>query len=337
MDKQELVALVTLCLVLVAFPTAMFAYRRAGVRAGELDAKVFEVVAQVPEAGGWKPQVITVFKGDKVRLRITGRDVVHGFAIGQLGIDEVMILPGETETVEFVADRVGRYTIYCNVWCSPSHYRMRGTLEVVDPTAPGEMPLSDVAAFDPLDGLDIDMAHPADEYPEVPPSAVRGALVYERLYGPDLPGADLLADLRIQSPSAAYIALRDERLLRPAQGMHRSSTARERWDLVAYLWSLTTTPQRLEVGGSLYGKNCAACHGETGSGDGPGGHYLRKLPVAFTNAASMAGGTSQIYAAKVRRGGMGTGMPSWGAIFTAEELIGVVDYLWTFLFSGLDD
>ena len=33
---------------------------------------------------------------------------------------------------------------------------------------------------------------------------------------------------------------------------------------------------------------------------------------------------------KIRRGGMGTGMPYWGSIFTEEELAALVDYLWTF-------
>ena len=46
----------------------------------------------------------------------------------------------------------------------------------------------------------------------------------------------------------------------------------------------------------------------------------------------MAGGSSQVYYAKTRRGEMGTGMPYWGTIFTEEETWSIVDYLWTFLF-----
>jgi mono/diheme cytochrome c family protein len=40
-----------------------------------------------------------------------------------------------------------------------------------------------------------------------------------------------------------------------------------------------------------------------------------------------------LYTAKIRRGGMGTGMPYWGSIFTEQELAAVVDYLWSFSFG----
>ena len=47
----------------------------------------------------------------------------------------------------------------------------------------------------------------------------------------------------------------------------------------------------------------------------------------------MSGGTGEIYLAKMRRGGMGTGMPYYGPILDDEESRSVIDYLWTFLFS----
>lgn len=48
----------------------------------------------------------------------------------------------------------------------------------------------------------------------------------------------------------------------------------------------------------------------------------------------MAGGSSEIYDAKIRRGEMGTGMPYRGTIFTEDETWNIVDYLWTFVFGG---
>jgi mono/diheme cytochrome c family protein len=35
---------------------------------------------------------------------------------------------------------------------------------------------------------------------------------------------------------------------------------------------------------------------------------------------------------KILRGGMGTGMPSWGAIFTAEQAWSLVAYIYSFQF-----
>lgn len=120
----------------------------------------------------------------------------------------------------------------------------------------------------------------------------------------------------------------------------------EAWDAVAYLWLSEMDPARLPAAASLYAKNCAACHGETGNGRGPGadalaaqglGHQsdmaMTGEPAAFTDARSMLGGTGEIYYAKIRRGGMGTGMPSFGPIFSPDETWLLVDYLWTFVFD----
>ncbi len=337
MNRQEVMALGVVLLILVVFPVAVFAYQRANLQASEEHLKVIDLAAQVPQAGGWKPQVITVNKGDTVRLRVTSRDVVHGFAIGRLGVDLGRILPGETATVEFIADRVGRFTFYCNVWCSPFHYRMRGTLEVVDPLAPYQLPVSEAAPADALQGLDIDAPHEAEHYPVVRPSAIRGKLIYRRLFGPDSPVPEVLQSQREQSPSAVFVALSEGRFPGATEGLGQALTLEETWDVVAYLWSLTTTPQDLALGEGLYAKNCAACHGETGGGDGPGAPHLERAPVDFTDAKTMAGGTHQIYEAKTRRGGMGTGMPNWGSVFSVQELRSVIDYLWTFLFSYFDE
>jgi hypothetical protein len=43
----------------------------------------------------------------------------------------------------------------------------------------------------------------------------------------------------------------------------------------------------------------------------------------------MLAGTTALYTAKIRRGGMGTGMPYWGGIFTEGELAALVDHVWS--------
>jgi mono/diheme cytochrome c family protein len=48
----------------------------------------------------------------------------------------------------------------------------------------------------------------------------------------------------------------------------------------------------------------------------------------------MLAGTTDIFYAKIRRGGMGTGMPSFGPIFTEQETWELAEYLWTFQFDG---
>jgi cytochrome c oxidase subunit 2 len=317
MQKQELLALGVLLIILVGFPTGVFAYQYAYLPNTPDEAQVIDLVARAPEAGGWNHEYITVNKGETVHLRITGQDVVHGFAIGKLGIDTGPILPGEPVTVEFVADEVGQFTFYCNVWCSPYHYRMRGTLEVVDPAVPNAPSVAE-EAFELDAGIDVDSPHEAEFYPSSRPSAVRGQVLADQI---EIPAP---LDLRQQSPSAVFQAIRER---------NSTTSDEEIWDLVAYLWFTSTTPERLAEGQALYAQNCAACHGETGSGDGPGNRYVEERPTDFTNASTMAGGSSAIYYAKIRRGGMGTGMPYWGTIFTEEETWSIVDYLWAFLFE----
>lgn len=56
-------------------------------------------------------------------------------------------------------------------------------------------------------------------------------------------------------------------------------------------------------------------------------------PVDFTNARNMLGASSTILQGKIIRGGMGTGMPYWGPIFTESQIWSIVNYLWTFQFA----
>ena len=322
MNRQELLALSAAFIVIVCFPVAVFAYQNLYLPSTYSETKVIDLVAQAPEAGGWAPEVISVREGDTVRLRIKAQDVVHGFAIAGLGIDAGQIIPGEIATVEFVADRVGRFTYYCNVWCSPTHYRMRGTLEVIGASAPDELRPGVQEAQRAVQELDIDAPHEAEVYPLAQPSPARGEALASQMALPPL------GDLRVLSPSAVFQAIRG----RYSTGLVSDEQV---WDLVAYLWSTTTTSERLAAGQVLYSKNCAACHGEYGRGDGPGGTHLEEEPTDFTAAASAAGARGEVYYAKLRRGGMGTGMPYWGTVFSPEETWSIVDYLRTFLFGDL--
>ncbi len=78
---------------------------------------------------GFDPAVIEVNQGDKVRIIATSRDVPHGFAIDEYGIN--LYLDGlRPKTVEFTADKAGTFIYYCNVPCGGGHSSMRGRLIV---------------------------------------------------------------------------------------------------------------------------------------------------------------------------------------------------------------
>lgn len=77
----------------------------------------------------FSPSVITVKKGDHVKIKITSADVTHGFALKDYNI-KVDIEPGKTQIVEFTADKEGTFDFRCSVPCGEGHREMTGSLVV---------------------------------------------------------------------------------------------------------------------------------------------------------------------------------------------------------------
>jgi nitrous-oxide reductase len=82
----------------------------------------------------FEPGRVQVMEGDTVILHITNaeqaRDEIHGF--GLVTFDKnVIVDPGETKTLKFVARKSGVYPYYCTNFCSALHQEMQGYLEVV--------------------------------------------------------------------------------------------------------------------------------------------------------------------------------------------------------------
>ena len=75
------------------------------------------------------PAIITVNKGDKVKLNITSEDVTHGFNLPVFGVNE-NLAPGKTVSVEFTADKTGTFIFVCSVFCGAGHSDMAGQLIV---------------------------------------------------------------------------------------------------------------------------------------------------------------------------------------------------------------
>lgn len=295
--------------------------------------KTIDVQARVAEAGGWTPADLTVAVGQPLHLRLISDDVLHGFAIGQSAEPSLDVPPGQAVETTLTFDRPGKYVFYCTRWCGLGHWRMRGTIEVTGAAADsttGQPPLYVTL------GLNIDASHEAAATPEGAPSAVRGAQL-----GLALPANYFTQDYyRSHSPAEVWRALR-------AESFSTELADDEVWDLVAFVWRSNTTPESLAEAETLYAQNCAACHGEAGAGDGIAAAALRdkaheaqtefghdtQAPVDFTDATLMLGASPALLQGKILRGGMGTGMPYWGPIFTEAQTWALVDYLWTFQFE----
>jgi mono/diheme cytochrome c family protein/plastocyanin len=293
------------------------------------------VHARMAETGGWTPENLTVKVGEPLHLRLTSDDVTHGFAIGQLDQPAVEINPGKMTDITLVFTKPGKYTFYCTRWCSLNHWRMRGTIDVTDPnmkTEPAKPPLYVTL------GLDIDANRSASAIPIEIPSNWRGALL-DRTVSDEYKSREYYL---AHTPVDLWLALQSE----PGNG---DLSDNEVWDLVAWVWQSNTSPEQIQTGKELFAANCAACHGESGIGNGvfadqlaahedikasnqtTGEHTQR--PANFTDPLRMLSASPAILQGKILRGGMGTGMPSWGAIFSEDQTWALVAYLWTFQFN----
>ncbi len=98
-------------------------------RKGDREVEVFMTAVR----SRFTPEHVTVKQGDKVTWRITNTeraiDATHGFSIPVYNIT-LSLEPGETATVEFVADTAGTFPFYCTEFCSALHLEMMGYLMV---------------------------------------------------------------------------------------------------------------------------------------------------------------------------------------------------------------
>ena len=77
----------------------------------------------------FNPSVITVRKGEHVKLVITATDREHGFKLDAFKINQ-HLKKGEPATIEFDAKNAGEFPFQCSVICGMGHHRMKGTLVV---------------------------------------------------------------------------------------------------------------------------------------------------------------------------------------------------------------
>jgi nitrous-oxide reductase len=72
--------------------------------------------------------------GDLVYFHVTNLeqdwDVPHGFAVKGAANSELLIMPGETQTLMWKPDRIGVFPMYCTDFCSALHQEMQGYVRV---------------------------------------------------------------------------------------------------------------------------------------------------------------------------------------------------------------
>ena len=114
--------------------------KNPGVSMGEKETKVVRegnkvhVYATTIRSHFSPDNIEGVKLGDEVYFHVTNLeqdwDVPHGFAVKGNNNGELLIMPGETQTLKWVPDRVGIFPFYCTDFCSALHQEMQGYIRV---------------------------------------------------------------------------------------------------------------------------------------------------------------------------------------------------------------
>lgn len=143
-------------------------------------------------------------------------------------------------------------------------------------------------------------------FPIVPPDPAQGEAIYvekclpchgetgmgdgpqaANLPNPAAPLGDP-ALARASRPVDWYQVVTVGNLERFMPGFTQSLNDRQRWDVVAYTTTLSTTKAELAQGKVIYEQNCASCHGLTGAGDGEKAAGLQSRPASWTDQSTLA-------------------------------------------------
>ena len=170
-------------------------------------------------------------------------------------------------------------------------------------------------------------------YPVRPPSALEGEQIYgqecAQCHGQDgtgeVPGSRNFLDLdyiRGETPVDFYAAVTEGRGEMPGYNDRLSSD--ERWDVVFYIWRLSTSSDEIQRGEQIYGQNCATCHGESGDAELLGS-------ANFTDLRQMDHlAPRDLYLVTTQ--GRGS-MPAWQSLLSQDERWAVIDYIRTFSYD----
>lgn len=91
------------------------------------------VVHMTAVRSNFEPNAVEVNQGDHVTIYLTNieqtTNEIHGFGLEEYNI-QIEADPGETKTIEFVANKPGVFAYYCTKFCSALHQEMQGYLLV---------------------------------------------------------------------------------------------------------------------------------------------------------------------------------------------------------------
>jgi mono/diheme cytochrome c family protein len=175
-------------------------------------------------------------------------------------------------------------------------------------------------------------------YPLVPPNPAAGESIFAEkcapCHGETGMGDGSLAD-QLPNPAPAIGTEEVARKSTPAEwyrivtegNLERrmppftSLSDRQRWDVLAYVYSLSNTPERFTQGQALYDDNCASCHGASYLGDSTSAQPVNLADLKWMTSQTGDGLFQMI------SNGISPDMPAFMDKLSTEEIWVLADYL----------
>ncbi len=110
-----------------------------------------------------------------------------------------------------------------------------------------------------------------------------------------------------------------------------SLSDRQRWDVLAYVYSLSSTANSQTA--QLYQQDCASCHGDKGQGSGPSAAGLGSSPAGFTDQAAMVQ-KSQANLYQAISNGVSPDMPAFADKLSDADRQSLADYVRSLSFAS---
>ncbi|HEX7973421.1 MAG TPA: c-type cytochrome [Anaerolineales bacterium] len=187
------------------------------------------------------------------------------------------------------------------------------------------------------------------QYPVVPPDPVQGEAIFAEkctsCHGasgkgdgqraaqlPNPVAAIGTAGVARQASPASWFSVVTQGNLERFMPPFASLTDRQRWDVVAYAYTLSATPDSVAKGAELFKANCARCHGDQAKGDGPDAAGLAKPPRDLTGQAFMASQAAANLFQTITTG-VAPSMPAFGNNLSETERWDLTDYLRSLTFA----
>jgi mono/diheme cytochrome c family protein len=131
---------------------------------------------------------------------------------------------------------------------------------------------------------------------------------------------------RASTPVEWFAAISGGRIENGMPPFAASLSVDDRWDVIAYVWSLGSPDVTLATGKAVYEERCVQCHGQTGAGDGPQAEGLRLDLSDLSVYQDVAPGEWD----RALESGH---VPSFGGKLSSVQRSAVIDYVRSFTYD----